>query len=121
MERDYLYDRAVDSDTETPRECHILAMYSAYKGIKIENEVYEAVLNSAQIRKDTLKYTMDLVNKSVDANIGEEMSRLNIMALAGSIVASYGIDGPKAAKRRLDHLGKYFEEYLLYVELGPTE
>ena len=121
MERFFLYDRAVDSDTETPRECHILAMYHAYKGEKIPQDVYDAVLNSAQIRKDHLRHTMDLTNKSVDNKIGKEMSRLNMMALAGSIVASHGIDGPKAAKRRLDHLGKYFEEYLLYIELGPTE
>lgn len=121
MERDFLYERPVKHNTETPRECHILAMYHAYIGEKIPKDIYDAVLNSAQIRKDTLRYTMDLVNKSVDANMGKEMSRLNMMALAGSIVASHGIDGPKAAKRRLDYLGKYFGEYLLYIELGPTE
>lgn len=121
MERDFLYERPVKYDTETPRECHILAMYSAYKGEKIPKDVYDAVLSSAQIRKDNLKYTMDLINKTVDTNLSKEMSRLNMMALAGSIVASHGIDGPKAAKRRLDHLGKYFLEYLLFVELGPTE
>lgn len=121
MEKDYLYERPVKYDTETPRECHIRAMYSAYKGESIPSDVYDAVLSSAQIRKDTLKRTMDLVNQSADSGMGEKMSRLNMMALAGSIVASHGINGPKAAKRRLDHLGRYFLEYLLFLELGPTE
>lgn len=121
MEMDYLYRRPVESDTETPRECQILAMVSAIKGEAIPGDIYEAVLRSAERRKDVLKEAMDFVNKWADMGKGKENARMNMMTLAGAIIHSHGINGPIAAKSRLNNLGMYVQAYLLTDEMGPTE
>lgn len=123
MERspEYLLKRADPTNTETPRECHLQAMLCAYKGVAIPYDVYNAVLASAERRREVLEQAMDSINKLADMGKGPELARLGMISLAGSIVNAEGIDGPKAAKRRLDNLGKYFQG-LLFTELsGPTE
>jgi hypothetical protein len=118
MEKGWLYMRPVKEDTETPRECYLQAMYSAYKGEEINPDVYEAVLNSASLRKENLKAVMDNINELARRGVGKETSRMNMAVLAGAIVVSYGINGPEAAKRKLDHLGTYFMGLLFVEEFG---
>lgn len=118
---EYLYRRADPGNTETPRECHLQAMLCAFRGEAIPFDVYQAVLGSAERRQDVLKETMDSLNTLVDLGQGKATSQLNLIALAGAIVLAEGIDGPKAAKRRLNNLDRYFKSLLLSEELGPTE
>lgn len=120
-ENAYLYKRAVESDTETPRECQILAMVYVSKGEPIPQDVYKAVMTLAERRKDILKTTLDEIDKTFKDGIGDKLAQLNLTVLAGSIALSHGIDSPNAAKRRLDSLIKYFKGHLLTEEMGPTE
>lgn len=121
MERDFLYERPVKHDTETPRECQIRAMYHTFMNEPIPADVYEAVLQSSERNRALVKQSMDTINSTAGTEMGEMMMKLSMMALAGAIAGSSGINGPKAARRRLDHLGRYFESYVYSQLLGPTE
>ncbi len=121
MERDYLYERPIKHNTETPRECQIRAMYHTFMNEQIPQDVYEAILQSSERNRDLVKQSMDTINKTAGTEMGEKLTKLSMMALAGAIAGSSGINGPKAAKRRLDYLGKYFESYAYSQLLGPTE
>lgn len=121
MKSEWLYIRPPGVDTECPRECHLQAMLSAYKGEKIPKEVYEAVLNSASLNKPDIKRRMDDINSQADEGVGTKNFETNTQLLAIDIVRSWGIDGPGAAERRLNHLKKYFYELLLVEEFGSTE
>lgn len=121
MEKDYLYERPIKHDTETPRECQVRALYHTFMNERIPEDVYEAVLQSSERNRALVKQSMDTINKTAETEMGEKLMKISMMSLAGVIAGSSGINGPKAAKRRLDNLGKYFQSYAYYQLLGPTE
>lgn len=84
-EADYLYQRPDQGNTELPRECHILAMVYIHKGEAIPNDVYNAVLGSAERGREKLKRVMDTINKFVDKGFGKATSGINEPVLASSI------------------------------------
>lgn len=121
MENDWLFKRAVESDTETPRECHLQACYSAYRNEEIPENVYEAVMGSAVIRKEELRNAMDVVNLGAVIGLAPEEIEENTLKLAIAIVSSYGIESYDAAARRLRNLNKYLNGLIFTEEYGPTE
>lgn len=121
MERRYLYERVDKTDTETPRECHLQALYAVFMAEPIPAEVYEAVINSAERNKDFLKAFMDSCNKLSRTEIGERMAASATITLSQAISSSNGIDGPEALQRRLTHMAKYLKAHVYTQEAGPTE
>jgi len=124
-EADYLYQRPDESNTDLPRECHILAMVHTHKGESIPNDVYNAVLGTVKVsRREKLGRIMDTINGFADINMGKEMSEVNKIVLAAGIASGQGVEGFEifaAYDRRLKYLLQYFEGYLLTEDLGPTE
>ncbi|QQG41753.1 MAG: hypothetical protein HYV90_00345 [Candidatus Woesebacteria bacterium] len=121
-ERDYLYERPVKSDTETPRECQIQAIYLASQNRLIPADVQVALLNSAERGKDVLiDMTIDINNASREKYTGEYDTRERYLRFAAQVAFSYGIDGPEAFQRRLGHIRKYVFGLALAELSGPTE
>lgn len=120
-EAEWLYRLSDSSDTESPRECHLQALMSTFKGESIPEHVYNAVLGSAERNRERLKTVMDNINLFVQRGVGKETAVINIITLTGTIAATGGIDGPKAYHRRVHKLTKYFQGFLLTEETGPTE
>jgi hypothetical protein len=100
-----LFQRTKVNDTETPRICHLLALRQAGDGLPIAGIVKENVLASAERGKDGLEGLIDEFNKKVKAgNLGEDTKREYVSKLLDRIVSSYGINGPRASQRRLNHI-----------------
>lgn len=121
MEIDKLYRRSIESDTETPRQCHLWAMYAAFYNQVIPADVYDAVLNSAVLNKDQLREVMDQVNETAFKNFREDIILKNMVDLSVAIVRSYGSAEPKASERRLAFLTQYLDELIFSELYGKTE
>jgi hypothetical protein len=118
MENEWLYRRPVDSDTETPIEAHLQAMFAAYQGKRIEPHVYRAVMGYAVVRKDSLREALDFVNETAGFPSDEELINKNLQKLGVAIISSYGIESLNAATRRGQNLAYYFNGMILAEDLG---
>lgn len=118
MENEWLFRRPVDSDTETPIEAHLQAMFAAYQGRTIEERVYKAVMGYAVVRKENLKAALDFVNETADVVMDEEGVNDKLAKLGVAIISSYGIEGVDAATRRGKKLAYYLNGMILAEDLG---
>lgn len=118
MENEWLYRRPVDSDTETPIEAHLQAMFAAYQGKTIEPRVYKAVMGYAVVRKDSLREALDYVNDAAGLPLDDEQINRNLQKLGVAIISSYGIESLAAATRRGEKLAYYFNGMILAEDLG---
>lgn len=120
-EFEWLYKRADAANTETPRECQILSLDYADKGLPIPAYIAEALLSSTERGREKMERVIETINLSAQNGVGKETAGINAAVLAATIAANQGIDGPLAAKRRHNNLLKYFASYRLMQEIGPTE
>ncbi|HJY98353.1 MAG TPA: hypothetical protein VJ227_01415 [Patescibacteria group bacterium] len=103
-EKNQLFVRVEEENTETPRACHTIALYLASQGKAIPADVQDAVLASAERGRDVLVDCLVDVNRASLGDAVEYSLRERYLRLAAQIAFSYGVDGPDACQRRLDHM-----------------
>lgn len=96
-----LPERMVKNDPESPRRCHILALYYVNMCQVIPQEVCEALVEVAERDGGLLKQSVDSANGLVKAGVGDQVIDINYSTVLATMARTYGSTDPGLLVKRM--------------------